>query len=144
VPGVLAQHYKQMAAQASREKTHAIELTDLWKRCSIFLFAGESISVLSDESIKAYKCYINYTGLAHDTQDLFSDTSNRVQSLPAHWMQEVNPEGVLSISAVKALYDRVRGEAASLEESFKAFSCVRKWPLIQHLWNESWKTIHHD
>jgi hypothetical protein len=142
VRGALEEHYRQMAAQAALERTQAIELTDIWRRCSIFLFAAESIAQLSNEKTALYKCYINYTGLAHDAHDLLSDTADKVWSLPARWMKEVNPEGVLSIAAVKALYDRVRIEAEPLEEAFKAFGAVKRLPLLQHLWNESWKTLH--
>jgi hypothetical protein len=57
-------------------------------------------------------------------------------------MKEINPEGVLSVATVRALYERLRIEAEVVERTFAAFEAVRRLPLTQHLWNESWKTLH--
>src|SRR5207249_10695081 len=92
IRGTLERHYSLMTAQAVAERTVAIEMSEIWKRCSVFLFAAETMSHLSSNSIDLYKCYLNYNGLAHDTHDLLSDLSDGVESLPARWMREASPD----------------------------------------------------
>ncbi len=131
-----------MTEQALIEKTSPIEISDIWKRCSIFLFAAEQIAQLSKDNIELYKHYINYSGLAHDTHDFFSDISGKVISLPVFWMQQLNPNEVLSINTVKLLYEKVRTEVKPLEAKFKSLKVEKKFALINHLLKESWRTFH--
>jgi len=138
----LERHYETMAEQTIIEKQKPIELNSIWKRCSIFLFAAEEICKLSNDNITLYKHYINYSGLAHDTHDYFSDISGKVISLPVHWMKELNPDGVLSIHTVKLLYERIRQEVEPLENIFKMLDVEKRFPLINHLLKESWQTFH--
>ena len=135
-------HYKLMTEQTIIEKIKPIELNDIWKRCSIFLFAAEEISQLSKHNIKLYKHYINYSGLAHDTHDFFSDISGKVISLPVFWMKQLNPDEVLSINTVKLLYEKVRTEVKPLEDKFKSLQIEKTYPLMNHLLRESFRTFH--
>jgi hypothetical protein len=140
----LERHYEVMAEQAVIERKQAIALTDIWKRCSLLFFAGESIAQLSSDRTEVFRTYINYGGIAHDMHDLMSDAADGVKSLPVAWMNEVNPEGVFSVSAAKALFDKARHQAASLEHHAIEMQIETRFPLIHHLWMDSWRTIHHD
>ena len=135
-------HYKLMTEQTVIEKSKPIALNDIWKRCSIFLFAADEISQLSKSNVELYKHYINYSGLAHDTHDFFSDISGKVISLPVFWMKQLNPDEVLSINTVKLLYDKVRTEVKPLEKKFKSLQVEKKFPLMNHLLKESKRTFH--
>ena len=110
----------------------------------MFLFAGETVATLESASLELFKNYLNYSGLAHDVHDYLADVAGDVQSLPAQWMKEINPDGVFSIAAVKGLYARVRAEVASLERTLAAQTASMNTPLTERLWKESWRTIHHD
>jgi hypothetical protein len=138
----LESHYKLMTEQAVNEKTRPIKLNNIWKRCSIFLFASEEIFNLSKDKVELYKQYINYSGLAHDTHDYFSDLSSKVISLPVYWMRELNCDEVFSVNAVKMLYSKVRKEVEPLEHNFKLQEVYNKFPLISYLLIESFKTFH--
>jgi len=39
IRGTLERHYAEMAMQAITERTKSVELHDIWKRCSIFMFS---------------------------------------------------------------------------------------------------------
>jgi hypothetical protein len=140
----LEQHYSVMAEQAAAERSHPVALCDIWKRCSILMFAGESIARLSEDRMQIFRCYINYGGVAHDTHDFMSDSALGVMSLPALLMNEVNREGIFSISAVKALYEKVRRQVIPLEEMAGQLQIRARCPMIHHLFMESWRTIHEE
>lgn len=140
----LEHHYAVMAEQAITERTKPVELQDIWKRCSIFLFSPEVIARLHPERVEVFRCYINYSGIAHDVHDFMSDAAVGVKSLPVSWMGEVNPDGVFSVSTVKRLYEKLREYVAPLEHQAEELRIARRFPLINHLWTESWRTIHHE
>jgi hypothetical protein len=71
-----------------------------------------------------------------------SDTGEGVKSLPVTWMSEVNPDGVFSVSTVKCLYEKLRERVAPLEQQAEKLQISRYFPLIHHLWMESWRTMH--
>jgi hypothetical protein len=134
-------HIRLMTEQSVIEKSSPISLDNIWKRCSIFLLAAE-INQLDIEKIDLYKKYINYSGLAHDTHDFFSDIASKVNSLPVFWMRQLNPDEVLSVNTVRQLYSRARQEVEPLEKEFEAKKIEKKFPLINHFLKESWKTFH--
>jgi len=142
IRGTIERHYAVMAEQANTERTKPVELRDIWKRCSIFMFSPEAIAKLPDESVEVFRCYINYSGIAHDIHDFMSDAAEGVKSLPLSWMSEVNPDGVFSVSTVKSLYEKLRQRVAPLEQQAEGLQISRCFPLINHLWMESWRTIH--
>lgn len=142
IRGTLERHYAVMAEQAITERTKPVELHDIWKRCSIFMFSPEAIARLHNERVEVFRCYINYSGIAHDIHDFMSDAAEGVKSLPVSWMGEVNPDGVFSVSTVKCLYEKLRGRVAPLEQQAEELQIPRCFPLINHLWMESWRTIH--
>ena len=144
IRGTLERHYVVMAEQAEIERTRPIELHDIWKRCSIFMFSPETIANLADERIEVFRCYINYGGIAHDIHDFISDAAHGVNSLPAVWMHEVNRDDVFSVSMVRCLYERLRQHVVPLEQQADRLQISRRFPLVNHLWMESWRTIHHE
>ena len=142
IRGTLEHHYAVMAEQATAERKKPVELHDIWKRCSIFMFSPEAMARLPDERIEVFRCYINYSGIAHDIHDFMSDAATGVKSLPVSWMSEVNPDGVFSVSTVKCLYEKLRQRVAPIEQQAEELQISRNFPLINHLWMESWRTIH--
>jgi hypothetical protein len=140
----LKRHYIVMARQATIERTEPVGLTDIWMRCSIFLFSAETVAKLDNELLDIFRCYINYAGVAHDVHDYINDVTNGVKSLPVAWMDDLNPDGVFSVAAVKRLYDRLQERVATLEDCAKRMRIEQRFPLIAELWNESWRTIHHE
>ncbi len=142
IRGTLERHYAVMAEQAIKERTKPVELHDIWKRCSIFMFSAEAIAKLPDERAEVFRCYINYSGIAHDIHDFMSDAAEGVKSLPVSWMSEVNPDGVFSVSTVKFLYEKLRQRVTPLEQQAEVLQISKCFPLINHLWMQSWRTIH--
>jgi hypothetical protein len=140
----LGRHYAVMADQAMIERTRAIELNEIWKRCSILMFPLETMANLVDERVRLLRCYINYAGIAHDVHDFISDAAKGVHSLPVAWMNEVNPDGVFSVRAVKELYVKLSQHVAALEQEAKELEISQHFPIMSHLWMESWRTIHHE
>jgi hypothetical protein len=140
----LERHYAVMAEQAKIERTRPVELQDIWKRCSIFMFSPEAMANLADERLEVFRCYINYSGIAHDIHDFMTDAAEGVRSLPVTWMNELNPEGVFSVSKVRSLYENLRRRVVPLEQQAGELQISVRFPLINHLWLESWRTIHHE
>ena len=135
-------HYSIMATQSLQETESPIELNDIWKRCSIFLFAPESLAELTDKNISVFKSYINYIGLAHDMTDLISDISGSVISLPLFWLKENNQYNLLNEQSVKNMNERARVSVKPIEDFFKANEVENKFPLMNHLFMQSHSLFH--
>ena len=139
---ILEHHFKLMNEQSIFEKKSPVKLKNIWKRCSIFLFAAEEISLLHKGKTEIYKQYINYTGLAHDVHDFFSDLKENIISLPVFWMNQINPDSVFSINRVQLLYQRVRVEVEPIEIMFDEINVAENFPLLNHFLKESRETFH--
>ncbi|MBS3913951.1 MAG: hypothetical protein KG003_05595 [Bacteroidetes bacterium] len=138
---MLDSHYRLMTEQSAHEKTKPISLVNIWKKCSIFLFAVESVAKLNADKINIFKTYINYCGIAHDVHDFFNDISNHVQSLPRYWMRQINHNEVYNIKFTKLLYKKVRLEITDIEKEIKFLKIEKRFPLINHLLTDVRKTF---
>ncbi len=134
-------HYSIMTTQSLRETEMPIELNDIWKRCSIFLFAPETLAELNEKNISIYKNYINYTGLAHDITDLISDISGGIISLPLFWLRENNPFNLLNEQSVKNMNEKARVSVKPIEKFFNSIDVQNNYPLFSHLINISQNII---
>lgn len=130
-------HYSIMCEQANKERREALPLDDIWKRCSIFLYAPEVLAGLSNDCLAVYRDYLCYAGLAHDVTDLLSDLSAGIISLPVLWFREVSEFGVVTIDTVERLYDRVRAAASLIEARFLTQEFEARYPLMNLLFCHS-------
>ena len=144
VVNTIQSHYSIMTEQSLQETETPIELHDIWKRCSIFLFALETLAKLNEKKIFVFKSYINYTGLSHDMTDLISDISSGVISLPLFWLRENNQYNLLNEQAVKNMNQRARVSVKPFEDFFKANDIENKFPLMNHLLKESTQIFHQE
>lgn len=135
-------HYNIMSMQSLQEVESPIPLSEIWKRCSIFLFAPESLASLNEKSISTFKNYINYTGLAHDMTDLISDITSGIISLPLYWLKEHNNYNLLNVEAVSQMNQKAKDAVKPLEDYFKEVEIETKFPLMFHLLKESFQIIH--
>lgn len=135
-------HYAVMSKQANLEMEKPIEVEDIWKRCSIFLYAPENISDLSDAGIELYKKHLNYHGLAHDMADILSDRATGVLSLPVCWLREISPNGVLNEDAVAALHVRARSAVKRIDETLESRSVKSRLPVMNRLLQDARRVIH--
>jgi hypothetical protein len=135
-------HYRIMCEQANKERRDALPLDDIWKRCSIFLYAPEVLAGLSKDCLAVYRDYLCYTGLAHDVTDLLSDLSAGIISLPVLWFREVSEFGVVTIDTVERLYDRVRAAGSLIEARFHTEEFETRYPLTNLLFCHSMALVH--
>lgn len=133
----LQPHCHVMSEQAIRESEEPVRLTEIWKKCSILLFAPESLAALDERSVMFFKNYINYCGLSHDVSDFISDIASQVVSLPVLWFREANENGVLNVAVVEAIYAGARAAVQPIEESFREMTPGGQLPLTSYLIREA-------
>jgi|GEM_PF-2617279 len=133
----LERHYRAMTNAAWQELEAPLPLSRIWERCAIFLFAIETVATLNPDSVTLYKDYINYSGLAHDAHDLYSDLASGIKSLPAHWIRELDEDRVFSERSVGRLYDRIRSEVTDLEQHFSSSDFEKSYPMQYSLLHDS-------
>lgn len=134
-------HYNIMSMQSIQEVESPIPLNEIWKRCSIFLFAPESLASLNDKNISIFKSYINYTGLAHDMTDLVSDITGGIISLPLSWLKENHCHNLLNIEGISQMNQKAKDAVKPLETFFKEVEIETKLPLMFHLLKESFQIL---
>lgn len=134
-------HYDIMIEQSLNEIKFPIKLDDIWKRCSIFLLAPETLGKLNDENISIFKNYINYTGLAHDMNDIISDLSAGIISLPISWLRKDNPYDILDVKSVDNVYRKAKIEVKHIEEYFEKVEIRKNYPIIDFMLIESNKIM---
>lgn len=135
---VLMHHHDVMTQSAFIETQKGIPIDDIWKRCSIFLFTPISIAQLSEYSVNLFKMYINYNGLSHDIQDFLNDFSNKTISLPVYWMNNMNPENVLSVKVVEDLYTKAKTHVIPIEKVLFSNDVKSNFPLFSHILTVFW------
>lgn len=138
---VIQSHFSVMSIQSLREIETPIPLNEIWKRCSIFLFALETLASLSEKNISLFKCYINYTGLAHDMTDMISDITGGIISLPLFWLKENDNLNLLNVQGVSRMNQKAKDAVKPLENYFKEVEIETKFPLMFHLLKESFQII---
>jgi hypothetical protein len=131
------QHYEVMNEAAVREGDDAIQLDDIWKRCSIFMLPFERLVPLRPASVSLFRQYINYAGLIHDLHDLISDMSCGTVSLPVKWFREANQSGILDARTVNGLYERARHEVLTLESNFAEADVQNRLPIMSYFLREA-------
>jgi len=139
--GLIERHFEIMADMAEIEKNKAIPIQDLWKRCSIFLYVAEDLLQLSDQSIKVFKDYINYNGIAHDLHDFYTDIVSGTQSLPVTWMREINSHLTFDKQSLCSVYEIANREIRPIAEFFSKESTNQKYPITCLLLNQAKTTL---
>lgn len=130
-------HYQLMAIQVERELQHPVPVGEIWKRCSLFLYAPEALAGLDDMRVRVFRDYINYTGLAHDLSDIMSDIASGVVSLPLRWLSEVADSGIINVAVMEQVYERARHAVRPIEDGFAAAGVQENYPLIHRLLREA-------
>lgn len=133
----LERHLRCMTAASHEEATAPLPFDRIWERCSVFVFAAETIANLSPVSISHFKDYINYSGLAHDAHDLYSDLKSGTKSLPVSWIQDLDEDQVFSELSVERLYNRIRHEVSGLQGKWADSDFIKKYPLMWTLLEDS-------
>ena len=129
----VGRHYRLMGVQAERERREAIPVDEIWSRCSIFMYAPESLAQLDDERLQLLRDYINYVGLAHDLSDVMSDIGSGIVSLPLQWLAEASENGGLNARTVESMYARAREAIRPIEARFANADVATHHPLLWRL-----------
>lgn len=126
-------HYQLMADQAERELREPIPVEEIWKRCSLFLYAPDELARLDALPLSLFRDYINYTGLAHDLSDIMSDIATGVVSLPIHWIADAGDCGTINVQVLEQVYEHAQRAVRPLEEGFETADVESRYPLLHRL-----------
>jgi hypothetical protein len=110
-----------------------IKLQNIWKKCSILLYVPQTLAQLSENSLLLYKNYLNYSGLAHDMNDLVNDIATHTISLPIHWFREVSPYGLMNVKVIEKIYEHATIAVEPIEYVFNKNNIESNFPLMHHL-----------
>lgn len=95
---------------AVQERLQPIPRDEIWKRAAPFFIVPRTIFRFDEYTEKGYQAYINARGLAHDIDDLLSDLSTGIHSLPSSWLHEISDERTFRRDVIARWFKRAREE----------------------------------
>lgn len=102
----------QMCNVSTEERLRPLPTERIWERASPFFVVPRSILRFTAEEELIYRDYLCADGLTHDIHDLADDLARGIQSLPAFWLQEIDPRRAFRREILEAWFHRAEEEVS--------------------------------